>query len=337
VPKQESQTTTACFVLCNNMLATSLALPLEMLCAARDFAKSKKLKHRIKIHSISDRPGPIKSRGGLPLYPDTLIENSEGSFPDLIFVPALWRNPVQAQTAHPALSDWLKQAANQGSTLCGVGTGVCFIAESGLLDDKPATTHWYYFDEFQKRYPKVILKRQHMITQADNIYCAGSINTLADLTVHFIQQRFGKTISSHVERHFSQEVRQPFEHMSFLHDQPSRHQDEDIIQAQLWLHDNYHQTIVLGDIAKNFDMSIRNFNRRFKAATNKTPLTYLQELRISNARDLLKKSNLSIAEIANRVGYSDVGHFTSLFKSITQVTPSEYRKTVRSKLFSLET
>jgi len=82
-------------------------------------------------------------------------------------------------------------------------------------------------------------------------------------------------------------------------------------------------------------MSNRNFDRRFKAATGKTPLRYLQEIRIANARDLLKNSNLNILEVAQRVGYQDTAHFSALFKSLTRMTPSAFRKSVRSKLFSL--
>jgi len=82
-------------------------------------------------------------------------------------------------------------------------------------------------------------------------------------------------------------------------------------------------------------MRARPLDRRFKAATGKTPLRYLQEIRIANARELLKNSNLSVLEVAQRVGYRDSAHFSALFRELTQMTPSAFRKSVRSKLFSL--
>jgi len=63
---------------------------------------------------------------------------------------------------------------------------------------------------------------------------------------------------------------------------------------------------------------------------------YLQEIRINTARDLLKTSNLSISEIADKVGYQDSGYFTTLFKKQLSTTPNAYRLTVRAKLFSTE-
>jgi transcriptional regulator GlxA family with amidase domain len=215
-----------------------------------------------------------------------------------------------------------------------VGTGVCFLAEAGLLDGKAATTHWHYFDQFQKDYAAVQLKRQYFITQAGNLYCAASVNSLADLTVHFIQRFFGKMIASHVERHFSHEIRQAYETSGFFEAEKNRHPDEDITQIQIWLQDNYQRDILFPQVASRFSMSVRTLNRRFKNALGQTPLDYLQEIRINTAKDLLKTSNLSISEIADKVGYQDTGYFTTLFKKKLATTPNAYRDTVRAKLFS---
>ena len=74
-------------------------------------------------------------------------------------------------------------------------------------------------------------------------------------------------------------------------------------------------------------------NRRFKLATNTTPVQYLQDIRINHARELLKQSNLVVAEVADAVGYQDTSYFSSLFKKLNDVTPNEYRRLVRNKLF----
>jgi transcriptional regulator GlxA family with amidase domain len=83
-------------------------------------------------------------------------------------------------------------------------------------------------------------------------------------------------------------------------------------------------------------MGLRTLNRRFKTAVGQTPLEYLQEVRMNAARELLKTSNLSINEIADKVGYQDTGYFSSLFKKIFSTTPNAYRATVSGKLFSAE-
>ncbi len=325
------------FVLYQDMLATSLSLPLEMLQAANDLHRAQTREQKLQILRISDRAEAINTPGGIALLPEKTLEQLPTTTEEapIIFLPGLWRNPQKSLQQHPRLVPWLKKQIKVGATVCAAGTGTCFLAETGLLNGKPATTHWFYLDTFHQHYPEIQLKRQHLITQAGKLYCAASVNALADLTVHLISQLFDRSISTHVERHFSHEARRPFEHISFLDDQPSRHQDEEIIQIQLWLNQNFNKSFQLVDIANKFDMSNRNFDRRFKSATGKSPLRYLQEIRIANARELLKNSNLSILEVAQRVGYQDTAHFSALFKSFTRMTPSAFRKSVRSKLFSL--
>ena len=87
------------------------------------------------------------------------------------------------------------------------------------------------------------------------------------------------------------------------------------------------------DIAHHFGMSGRTFNRRFKAATNKSPTEYLQSVRLGQAKGLLKDSNLNVAEIAHQVGYYDSSYFTELFTKAYGLNPKEYRRLVRNKLF----
>ena len=89
----------------------------------------------------------------------------------------------------------------------------------------------------------------------------------------------------------------------------------------------------MADLARRFGMSTRTLNRRFKNATDTTPLAYLREIRIKIARELLKTSNLSIVEVAEKSGYQDSAYFAELFKQQLGTTPSAYREMVRAKLF----
>lgn len=95
-----------------------------------------------------------------------------------------------------------------------MGTGSYLLAEAGLLDGKPATTHWNYFEQFSQRYPAVDLKSRHLITQSDNIYCVGSVNSIADLMVHMVEEWFGSRIARAVENQFSPAVSQTQRHES---------------------------------------------------------------------------------------------------------------------------
>lgn len=321
-----------CFVLCPQMLATSATLPMELLGAAYAQAKTRRSTQRLTILQASIDGRPVVTHAGIKLQPDCALADVGDC--DIVYLPGLWRNPEPVIESHRALVPWLQTQHSSGSAMAGVGTGCWFLAEAQLLNNKPATTHWYYFDRFQARYPAVLLKRSHFITQSDNIFCAGSVNSLADITVYFIQQHFGQSIASHVERHFFHDIRRRYETSHADEHITQMHPDEDIVQAQYWLQENYSSDVNLALLAERLGMSSRTFNRRFKTATDTTPLNYLQDLRIKNAQELLKNSNLAMAEIVFRVGYQDLAHFTRLFKRKLGITPSQYRLTVRAKLFS---
>ncbi len=327
-------------VIYQHVLATGLTLVLEMLLAGEAFARRyDKSTIKLKTQLVSQESTAVNSRAGLKFYPDVVLSElpiEHIIVPDIILVPSLWRNPRPILKKHKKLITWLNYCWQQGSTLLGVGTGVCFLAESGLLNNHSATTHWHYVEQFKRDYPKVELKPDFFITQSERIYCAASLNALADIIVHIISQTYGRAAAQNVERNFSHEIRRPYEEQRYLEGAVDRHADELIAQIQFWLGTNLNSELSLAALAEQFGLSQRSFTRRFKAATGVRATQYWQQLRIETAKDLLASSNLSIQEISYHVGYHDQGHLTRLFKQSLALTPKGYRAMVRKKLFTQE-
>ncbi len=317
-----------------NALASSLSLPMEMLTAADSLARTSRNPPPAMRHTlVGPAAGAITTANGLTLQLDgpwdSIVET------DLLIVPALWRNPLANLRAYPELLPWLRQLAAGGTLLCAVGTGSFFLAEAGLLDGGPATTHWFYFDQFEKRYPKVELKRRYLITEAGRVFCAGSVNSVADLTIHFIELFYGRQLARKVEAQFSPEIRRPFESHAYSAGRADVHSDELVVQAQDELREYHMDALRMPAIAERLGLSLRSFNRRFRQATGVSPVAYLQQQRLNSARDLLRTSNLSIAEVALAVGYTDSGYFCRLFREAMKQTPRDYRQSVRGKLFTV--
>lgn len=314
-------------------LASSLTLPLEMFTAADQLARAERRRAELRHTVIGIDEDLVRTVGGLSLKPDADWRDLGPT--DLLILPALWRNPRIHLRRYPQLLPWLRERAALGTRLCAVGTSSFFLAEAGLLDHRPATTHWFYLDEFAQRYPQVLLKRHHLITEANGIFCAGSVNSVADLSVHFIELFYGEAIARGIETQFSPEIRRSFDSNVFTQARPDVHDDELVIQAQDWLRLHHAEDVHISALAAQLRTSLRSLNRRFRVATGVTPLAYLQQHRLDTARDLLRTSNLSIAEIAVAVGYQDSGYFCRLFKQAMQQTPRAYRQAVRGKLFTL--
>ena len=197
----------------------------------------------------------VRLVSGLELKPDLSFEHLPA--PDLLLLPAIWRNPLPTIKASRPWLDRIKEMAASGSRICSVGTASCLLAEAGMLKGKPATTHWNYFKHFARRYPDVKLKTSHLITQCDNIYCVGSVNAVADLMVHIVEEWLGSRIARAVENQFSPEIRQSFRAAAFQ-DVPNRsHHDETVVEGQQWIQDNLGDSISIKSLAHHLDQNLR--------------------------------------------------------------------------------
>jgi transcriptional regulator GlxA family with amidase domain len=317
--------------LYENSLASSISLPAEMLTAADQISRAHRLrKSRLTIELAGIAP-QVKTFGPLKLTSDCNI--SDITHTDLIILPALWRNPQLILQRHPELVNWVKQHHQQQTLICSVGSASNILASAGLLDNKPATTHWYDFEQFSTNYPDVQLQKRHLITQSGKVFCAGSVNSVADLMVHFIRDFYNEDIAHHVERQFSPEIRQDYEHHLYADSSTRAHHDEEIVSAQQWLQNHYDRDLKINELVAHSGLNARTLNRRFKLATGLTPMQYLQRHRMTIAEDLLKNSNLALSEIAVQVGYGDYSHFAELFKKWLSISPKAYRQAARGKLF----
>lgn len=321
------------FALYPRVLATSITLPMDILQAASHAAQAHGAQNpKLEIVIAAVNSQPVETVGGLTITPGVNLDQLPPC--ELLLLPAMWRNPLPVIRQHARWLEILPTLAKAGTTICSVGTASCFLAEAGLLNGRAATTHWNYLDTFAARYPQVDLKRRHLITQSDKLYCAGSVNSIADLLIHIVEEWYGPVIARHVQNQFSPEIRRPFRAHAYQSPADSSHHDELIIDAQQWLRDHQHQVISIAGLAEELGCSQRTLGRRFKQVTGSTPVQYLRSERLGTAAELLRTTNLSVGEIAWRVGLHDVSYFTSIFQKHSGLTPARYRRSVRGKLFT---
>ncbi|MCW7552366.1 helix-turn-helix domain-containing protein [Endozoicomonas gorgoniicola] len=321
--------------LLEHMLTTSISLPMEMLAAATMYSRMEQKKTSIDVQLCSNNGTPVLSHGNILLTPS--MDLSSSSKADLVLLPALWRNPMPIVRRSRETIDWIREQYSHGATFCVAGTGVALMAESGLLDHQPATTHWYYLNRLRKHYPEVLFKPHHLITRAGRIYCAGSVNSVADLMVHIIKLAMGRDIANRVAQQFSHEIRRPFEQTHYADDHTTSHGDEIIVNLQDWLRQHLNDDIDSQHMLAVTGLTQRTLNRRFREATGMSPFQYLQQLRLNHCAELLKATDLSITEIALQSGFNDPDYFSRQFKQHYQLNPSDFRRSVRGKLFYLDT
>ena len=177
------------FIGYQKALLTGISLPMEMISSARSIARIKRNRSTrwncFVVSGFLEQLEAIQFANGIKVLPSHSLSTAPPAH--TVFIPPIWGNPEVVIEKHPALIEWIVDQYHAGTKLVATGTGVCLLAHAGLLDNKIATTHWYYFDQFEKKYPKVNLQKKHFITQDGDITCTGSINALVDLVVYLIE------------------------------------------------------------------------------------------------------------------------------------------------------
>ena len=319
------QTLTSVHILAIDSVFASTAL------LARDF-----------FHMASLRYGKQQGLGLVPTFDICLVSpdgNPSKSFSnlqlpidgdlgvaDLIILPAFSGDFDALLATYPQVTAWLGERHRAGSIICGEANGVFWMAAAGLLDGKEATTYQRYFREFAVRFPKVQLNQDKHLTDADNLYCVAGPTSGCDLYIYLIERFCGASVAQAVARDILHEVQRSYSPGRIGFGGQKMHQDTAILQIQQWLEEHFTEKFRFEDMAREHGMSIRNFMRRFQAATGDKPLHYLQRLRIETAKNLLSVTRKSIKTISYEVGYDDASFFARLFRQHTDLSPNNYRR-----------
>ncbi|KEQ15108.1 GlxA family transcriptional regulator [Endozoicomonas numazuensis] len=240
----------------------------------------------------------------------------------VIIPPCLGHTPKEFASWPHLLSPWHQK----GTLICSICAGALYLAQTGLLDDRPATTHWSLEEEFLKRHPEVKLNIDKLLIDDGDIITAGGLMAWVDLGLRLVERFMGSATMLTTARFFLVDPggREQRYYSSFS---PSfGHGDAAILKAQHWLHKHFNEPLTVPMMANEACLEGRTFIRRFQAATRLTPSKYLQQLRVSKARELMELSRMNIEEIAWQVGYEDASAFRRVFQAITGLTPRDYRK-----------
>lgn len=142
-------------------------------------------RYPFRVYTVGEARTPIEVGGGLTVVPTYTFDDAP---PPAIVV-------VGAQSGSPRMRTWLQKVAAEPRTdvVMSVCTGAFKLAGAGLLDGKPATTHHGYFDQFEKLFPKVELRRgARFVESGPHLFTAGGLTSGFDLALHIVELYFGR-------------------------------------------------------------------------------------------------------------------------------------------------
>ncbi|BBO88665.1 GlxA family transcriptional regulator [Desulfosarcina ovata] len=285
--------------------------------------KGQRVTPHFKVRVVTPDGEAFKCSNGVRMAADGSIRDVAAT--DLIVVSSI-ANVEKNRCRQGGVVEWLSDHYQRGSHIASICTGSFLLAETGLLDGKRATTHWAFAEEFRRRYPKVAVRTDRPIVDENDLYSSGGYNASIDMSLYLVEKYCGHEVALQSAKVIAasrgESSGPPYTAVQCRRD----HHDDQIISLQQYIEENFNHNFNYDDLAEQSHMSRRTLERRFKAATGKTPLSYQQCMRIKAAKQLLADGGRSFEEITCQVGYEDSSSFRKIFTKYTHVSPAEYRK-----------
>jgi transcriptional regulator GlxA family with amidase domain len=285
---------------------------------------------------VGEAVGPLELASGVPIQVQRSIDTIGES--DIVIVPSiLLQADGWTKGRYPRLVEWLRLMYERGAVICSACSGIFLLGETGLYDGKDATVHFGYARQFSAAYPAVAIHPERVLVISglrEELVSSGASTTWHDLVLYLIARYAGSTTAQEVARLFALQWHQDGLTPYIIFEGKSDHGDAEIQTAQQWLSRNFSIANPVEEMIKRSRLAERTFKRRFVSATGLTPITYIQRLRIEDAKRRLERTDASVDQISWQVGYEDPAFFRRLFKRTTGLAPGAYRKRFRIPEFA---
>ncbi len=297
-----------------------LAVPCEVFGPRQDFPAP--WWYEVQLCAAQDEP----ARTAEGLIFDGAFGLTELREADTVIVPAC----ADVQDDPPAaLLAALRAAYDRGARIASICTGAFTLAAAGLLDNRPATTHWMNAAELSRRWPAVRVTPDVLYTDDGQLLTSAGASAGLDLCLHIVRQDHGTRIANALARRLVIPPHREGGQAQFIEQPLAASGSPNLGPCLDWARANLELPITVDDLARRALMSPRTFARRFRETTGTTPLQWLCAERVRRAQELLENTDDTVDRIADRCGFGSAQRLRTHFTRINQVTPHEFRRSFR--------
>jgi AraC family transcriptional regulator, transcriptional activator FtrA len=307
-------------------VVTSGANPFEFSVAAEVFGlRRPELGGPLYEHRLAVESHPVTINGGWTLDSEHGLDAL--TWADTVIVPAGPPDPS------PALLDHLRLAYDRGTRIVSFCSGVFTLAAAGILDGRPAATHWMYVDELRRRYPGIAVDGDVLYVDDGQVLTSAGTAAAIDLSLHIVRLDHGPRLANQIARRMVVPPHRDGGQAQYAIAPVAPTVDDDPLGPVLeWMLEHLAEQVTVAQLASLAAMSSRTFARRFGELTGTTPLSWLNHQRIVRAQELLEVTDLPVDVIASRVGLGTGANLRQHFRRVTTTSPAAYRQRFRRQL-----
>jgi len=227
----------------------------------------------------------------------------------------------------PEVLDVVRHVHGRGGRIITICSGAFVPAQAGLLDGRPATTHWRYAKEFAAKYPTIDVRPDVLYVDDGQILTAAGTAAGIDVCLHVVRLDYGADIANQVARRMVVAAHRDGGQAQFV-DQPvlTASGEDALGDALAWALRNLDDAITVDGLAARSGMSPRTFARRFRAIHGTTPYRWLLTQRLLLARRLLETTDEPVERVAERSGFGTAAALRVHFRQELSTSPLAYRR-----------
>jgi transcriptional regulator GlxA family with amidase domain len=271
--------------------------------------------------------GPVRTSGGWSVLPEH--DASVLAEADTVVVPGLYLPTALTEGRLPEPAAEALRAAAEHARLVSVCTGAFALAAAGLLDGRPATTHWLHADRFTALFPAVHLDPDVLFVDDGDVLTSAGNAAGIDLMLHLVRRDHGSEVANRVARHRVVAPWRDGGQSQFVERPVPAADDLGTAGARAWAGERLGEPLALADLAAQARMSVRTFTRRFREETGTSPQRWLVAQRVALARQLLETTDASVEEVAAAAGFGTPASLRAHLHASIGVSPLAYRRTFR--------
>src|SRR4051794_15490096 len=245
-----------------------------------------------EVRTCSADGGPVRTSGGFRALPDHGPEILAEA--DTVVIPGIhgdWRLGTADLAPHEAAA---LATVRPGTRMVSICTGAFALASTGRLDGRPATTHWAYADRFRELFPLVKLDPDVLFVDDGDVLTSAGVAAGIDLCLHIIRRDFGSEAANASARRCVVPGWREGGQAQFIPRPLVRAEDLTTGPARVWALQRLSDPIDLAALARQAQMSVRTFPRRFREETGLSPAQWLPQHRLARARLLLETTELPV-------------------------------------------
>ena len=271
---------------------------------------------------------PIRTSIGFSILPDHGPEALAEA--DTVIIPGTYiHQPRHDGTLPDDLAAALK-LIRPGTRIASICTGAFVLGAAGLLDGRPATTHWQRAELFRKLYPKALLDEDLLYIDDGDILTSAGLAAGVDLCLHLVRRDFGSEVANRAARHCVVPPWRDGGQSQYIERVVPEEGSDGTAPSRAWALERLEEELTLGAMAAHSQMSVRTFSRRFKAETGQSPGSWLLQQRVRHACHLLETTDLPVDRVAEAAGLGTAASLRHHLRTDLGTSPLAYRKTFRA-------